>query len=175
MAYASLCLSMLICGTFAVSAFGKLRSRAAYARFAASVTSLAGLRGRPALGAAGCVCALEVGICATALMPDADRVGLGVAVLLLAAFTVTLVRTVRAGRQVSCNCFGASSTPVSVQHVVRNALLLTAAAVGLVLGSPYGHGHSLSALGVSLCAFVAVVGVTVVSAFDDLVDLLRVG
>ncbi|WP_051451818.1 MauE/DoxX family redox-associated membrane protein [Actinospica robiniae] len=171
MAYSSLCLSMLICGVFGVSAFGKLRGRAAFERFAASVTSLAGLHGRLARVTAVGVCALEVAICLTALAPGANRFGLAAAALLLAAFTVTLVRTVRAGRRVSCNCFGASETPVSAQHVVRNALLLTAAVAGLASGSPYGH--SLSAAGVSLCAFGAVVGVTVVSAFDDLMDLLR--
>lgn len=49
---------------------------------------------------------------------------------LLAAFTVVLVRVLRSGRVVSCNCFGAlSRRPVSGWSLARNGVLLALAAV----------------------------------------------
>lgn len=49
---------------------------------------------------------------------------------LLAAFTVVLVRVLRSGREVSCNCFGAlSRRPVSTWSLARNGVLLVLAAV----------------------------------------------
>lgn len=52
--------------------------------------------------------------------------GATAAFALLAAFTTLLVGIVRAGRVVSCACFGgANSEPVDIGHLARNALLMT--------------------------------------------------
>ena len=49
---------------------------------------------------------------------------------LLAAFTTVLVRVLRSGRAVSCNCFGGlSNRPISNRTLVRNAVLLGLALV----------------------------------------------
>lgn len=59
-------------------------------------------------------------------------VGAAIALLLLAAFTVVLVRIVRRGVPVRCACFGAVTTqtgPVGWGSVVRNVVLLTLAFV----------------------------------------------
>ncbi|MBX7068265.1 MAG: DoxX family membrane protein [Microthrixaceae bacterium] len=59
-------------------------------------------------------------------------VGAAVSLALLVGFTVILIRVVRSGAIVPCACFGASSTrPVSVVDLVRNGLLMVAAAVAL--------------------------------------------
>lgn len=55
---------------------------------------------------------------------------------LLAAFTVVLVTTVRAGRRVPCRCFGGTDeSPVSWGHVVRNVWLLGHAALATTVTS----------------------------------------
>ncbi|MEZ5228167.1 MAG: MauE/DoxX family redox-associated membrane protein [Acidimicrobiales bacterium] len=47
------------------------------------------------------------------------------AFVLLAAFTTVLIGVIRAGRVVSCACFGGgNSEPVDIGHVVRNAVLM---------------------------------------------------
>lgn len=49
---------------------------------------------------------------------------------LLVAFTTVLVRVLRSGRTVSCNCFGAlSSRPISPTTLLRNLALLALAVV----------------------------------------------
>ncbi len=60
----------------------------------------------------------------------APRTGSALAIVMLSAFTVLLVRVVRAGRTASCGCFGAaSSAPVTITTVVRNIGLLSLASV----------------------------------------------
>lgn len=55
---------------------------------------------------------------------------------LLAAFTVVLITTIRAGRLVPCRCFGGTDrSPVSWRHVVRNVWLLGHAAVATTVTS----------------------------------------
>lgn len=49
---------------------------------------------------------------------------------LLVAFTTVLVRVLRSGRTVSCNCFGAlSSRPISPTTLLRNLALLALALI----------------------------------------------
>lgn len=64
-------------------------------------------------------------LCLVATLVFAPRIGSPLAIVMLSAFTVLLVRVVRSGRTVSCGCFGAASTaPVTVTTVVRNIGLL---------------------------------------------------
>lgn len=60
-----------------------------------------------------------------------------VALAVLAGFTTFLVRGIRAGVTVGCNCFGsAGHAPISRVDVIRNALLAGTAAVALWATSP---------------------------------------
>ena len=112
------------------SAVAKLRSRPAVRR---QVEMLVSAR------AAGIVAALlpvtEL-VVAGSLVVFWDPVPGVVAVILLALFTVVLVRA--QARHVPCLCFGASSleTPVGAAAVVRNGVL--AALAVLAIGSPAG-------------------------------------
>lgn len=55
------------------------------------------------------------------------------ALVLLVAFTVLIVRLLRAGRRPPCACFGAwSAKPLGPGHVGRNAALIVVALVALV-------------------------------------------
>lgn len=66
------------------------------------------------------------------LLAAVPWVGAAVSLAMLVAFTVVLVRVLRSGAVVACACFGATSTqPVSRVDVVRNLLLIAAAAVAV--------------------------------------------
>ncbi|MGL4340193.1 MAG: MauE/DoxX family redox-associated membrane protein [Rhodoglobus sp.] len=57
--------------------------------------------------------------------------GFGAAVVLLGAFTFGQAVVVRRGRSVSCGCFGRSSSTVGPVSLVRNAILIAVALLGL--------------------------------------------
>ncbi|MGI9615874.1 MAG: MauE/DoxX family redox-associated membrane protein [Acidimicrobiales bacterium] len=77
---------------------------------------------------AGLVPALELG-CAVLLVAAPEWGGIA-SFALLAAFTAVLINVLRTGRVVACRCFGAlSEEPVSTRTLLRNAALLTLAAI----------------------------------------------
>ena len=47
-------------------------------------------------------------------------IGFAAAIVLTAAFSSAIARTVRSGNRASCRCFGRSSTPLGIRHLVRN-------------------------------------------------------
>ncbi|MFN8051158.1 MAG: hypothetical protein U0Q22_06985 [Acidimicrobiales bacterium] len=80
--------------------------------------------------AATVLAALELVV--AALLVSTGWPGAAGAVAVLGGFTVVLVRQIRSGSQAPCACFGAaSSQPVSWVDIVRNAVLMVAALVGL--------------------------------------------
>src|SRR6185503_1951209 len=93
--------------------------------------------GLPAALARPSVAALLVAVEAAAavLLVVAPAVGYALALALIAAFTAVLRRVVHSGQRVACWCFGASTTPVGVSHLVRNASLLAVAGLGLAAGA----------------------------------------
>lgn len=65
---------------------------------------------------------------------DPAPLPMGLATLLLLVFTGFLIGQIRAGSQVPCACFGASSSrPPGARDVVRNLALITALVVAAVL------------------------------------------
>jgi hypothetical protein len=64
------------------------------------------------------------------LLVVAPRAGAVITTALLGGFTVAVIRVVSRddGEPVRCACFGAGSEPIGAQTIVRNALLLAAAA-----------------------------------------------
>lgn len=59
--------------------------------------------------------------------------GAALALVLLAAFTVVIGRTLAAGRRPPCHCFGArSNAPLGLDAIVRNAALAALAVVVLL-------------------------------------------
>ncbi|MFG1999785.1 MauE/DoxX family redox-associated membrane protein [Spirillospora sp. NPDC048911] len=165
----------LICLIFVVSAFGKVRGRAAFTEFTRTTRILlaAALRrrevGRAAAGwAARAVAAAEIAAALLVLVPVTAPAGLGVAALLLAVFSVAMVAALRGGVSTSCRCFGASTAPIGWRHVVRNALLVCAAVAGLAAalaaGSPPPAGMALTAVAVAVVALLVI-------RLDDLYEL----
>ncbi|WP_131736347.1 MauE/DoxX family redox-associated membrane protein [Actinomadura roseirufa] len=150
-----------------VSAVSKARDLGG---FAASVPAL--LPFRVGAGAvrvlAVVVVVLEAVAAAAMAAPWTRPFGLGLAAVLLVAFTLTIGRVVAdRGPVVRCRCFGAASAPLGVRHLARNSLLLTAAAVGLVT-----PGATPPVAGAAVAAVAGAVGAILLVSFDDLVDLL---
>lgn len=104
---------------------------AAAAKLARPAVTAAGFRALGVPRPAALARAVPVAELGTAvLLVAVPRVGGVVAVVVLAAFTVVIVRAIRQGLVTPCSCFGAvSARPVSKLDLVRN-LMLAALAVG---------------------------------------------
>ncbi|MEV4176854.1 MauE/DoxX family redox-associated membrane protein [Nonomuraea sp. NPDC049709] len=154
----------LLATVFVVSAYSKLRSRAALQSFAATLRLLPGPARFPAAGATA---AMEVVTAVTLIVfPPA---GLAAGGLLLIAFSTWIAVSLRRGQREACQCFGASVTPLGPVHLVRNGLLLLVIALGSVaLMSP---GGPVTVAGLALAVPVGLVGAILLIVFDDIADL----
>lgn len=75
---------------------------------------------------------LELAIGAAVLVRIGLSLSVGLAFLVLLAFTVAIVANLVRGRRPRCACFGSwSSAPIGWRHVARNAVLLAACAVAV--------------------------------------------
>jgi hypothetical protein len=151
---------------FAVSAFSKLRSRPAFHSFALWLGALPGL---PALGGpvAAAIAAAEAAVVVLVALPWAWTAGLALAASVLAVFTVGTFLVVRAGVPAPCQCFGTPGAPLGWRHVVRAAVLCTAAAIGAAGAGP----APARAAGFALCLGVAALAAMFVFFLDDLAAL----
>ncbi|WP_418955694.1 MauE/DoxX family redox-associated membrane protein [Streptomyces tritici] len=170
MYYLGLAARLLLVLVFLAAVVGKTRRRPAFTGFAAS---LAALRLFPR-GLATPVAAATVGAEAlTAVLlavPATAAAGLGLAIAVLAAFVAGILAARRGGRLVPCHCFGATSAPLGLPHVIRNALLVAVAAVGLAaLTAAPGAVHPG---GLALAAGTAAIGALMVVRMDDLLALV---
>jgi hypothetical protein len=177
----------VLAGVFLVSLAGKLRGPAAYRGFVTATGELLGVGARRARSMAvlavvaeGAVLGLlVVGLGTELAAPGtgwAGRavvgwLGFGGAGGLLVGFSGALVRALRRGTGGACHCFGASTTPVGRHHVVRNAVLLLVAVVGLAAGP--GGGGSYQVAGVAVTGLAVAACVAVTARLDDLVALFR--
>jgi hypothetical protein len=135
----------------ASSAIAKLRSLLAVRR---QVATLVSERAAPLI--APLLPAVEL-IVAVALVVWWSPVPAIVAVVLLASFTVVLVRA--EARRVPCLCFGASSvdTPVGPAGIIRNGIL--AAFAVIAIGSPSGAPAAETIAWVAGFGVIAVIAV----------------
>ena len=155
------------------SAVGKVRSGSAFGAFAASVREFGVLpaawtRGRVA---AGVVVAVEALVPLLLLTGATAPAGLAVAALLLTGLAGAVALVVRRGARVACLCFGTSATPLARRHVVRNAALALAAAVGAVAAS--APAQPADPVGGAVAAAAGLVVAGLVVAMDDIVELFR--
>jgi len=135
-------LPLLLALVFLVSGWAKLRLPAqSIMESAASLGAPTVLRG--ALAARALPWAeLLLALGFVVLEGTALRLWAGAAALVLAGFTVLIVRTLRRGGEAECACFG-TTQPVTARAVIRNGLLLFAAVLVTVEGSPRAAGAAL--------------------------------
>ncbi|GAA2435006.1 MauE/DoxX family redox-associated membrane protein [Streptomyces mauvecolor] len=164
MAYVLLAVRVLVGIVFVASATGKVRSAAAFRSFEDSAHSM----GVPARLSRSVAVAVIAGECAAVVLLAVWPVpGFALTVLLLAAFTTGIVRTLRSGTKASCACFGASTAPIGRRHLVRNTALLALAALGMAAGLA-GTPTPTEAAGILVAAFGALVGALLVIFTDEL-------
>ncbi|WP_327585556.1 hypothetical protein OHA25_59630 [Nonomuraea sp. NBC_00507] len=155
---------VLLTTVFVVSAYSKLRSRAALRSFAATLRLLPGPTRFPAAMA---TVAMEVVAAATLIV--LPRTGLAASGLLLIAFSLWIAVSLRWGQREPCQCFGVSATPLGRVHLIRNVLLLVVVVLGWVtLTLP---GGPVTVAGLALAVPVGLVGAILLIVFDDIADL----
>ncbi|MEV1004496.1 MauE/DoxX family redox-associated membrane protein [Nonomuraea sp. NPDC050202] len=167
-AYVGFGCRVLLAVVFFAAAVSKVRGRRDRAAFQASLGAFGVKpRWRPAVAAAVITCEL-----ATAVLLVADvtaLAGSAAGAALLIVFTMAISSVLRRGTSVSCRCFGASTQPLGRRHLVRNAILLLIAALGVTGTTPAtALGWNPAALMVS--GFVAVILAALVISYDDLVS-----
>jgi hypothetical protein len=153
----------LIGWVFLASALSKLRH---FGEFRRSLPALAPVRPGLVRPLAAAVAAAEAAVPVLLLIRPVMSYGFALGGGLLGAFTAAIAAAMKHGRRAPCRCFGASSTPLRAGHLIRNAILLTAAAAGgLARGAPPPVAGVTVALAAGSLAAILVV------AFDDLVYL----
>ncbi|MEV6398955.1 MauE/DoxX family redox-associated membrane protein [Streptomyces sp. NPDC051907] len=162
---------VLLVGVFLVAVAGKLRGRAAFDEFAASIRAMRLLPRRLAAPAAAAVAATEAAVVVLLAWPAAVPAGFALAAALLIVFTAGIALALRRGRREPCRCFGASAAPLGPVHVVRNLFLALAAAAGLVLSLAEGAHWPPNAGAGALALTAGVIGVLLVVRLDDLTAL----
>ncbi|WP_327586835.1 hypothetical protein OHA25_07360 [Nonomuraea sp. NBC_00507] len=151
---------------FCASAIGKLRGAEAFLAFERSVRDLRLLPLATIRPTARAVVGAELTVPVLVTVPYTAQAGLATTLLLLTGFTVVVVLMLRRGTPASCACFGASGAPYGRRHVVRNLVLLTVAAAGIVTPE-----SALHPAGLAIAIVAAILASAVVVTLDELADL----
>lgn len=170
MEYLAVVCRSLLAVLFLASAVGKLRSRAAYARFTAATARLAP-GGPPARRVAAAVVAAELAVVPLVAFPGTVLLGFGLALALLTGFTLAILAALRRNDRAPCACFGGAHGRLGYGQVLRNLILLACAVLGAVaaaVADPPGDPA-----GVLLAVGGGAVAALLVAFADDIVDLFR--
>jgi hypothetical protein len=166
-AYGALTCGAILAFVFGPSALAKIRT---FDDFAASVRQLRILPALPVRPLAAGVVAAEALVPVLLLIPVTVPVGFCLAAVLLTAFGVATVISMRRGTSMPCPCFGATTTaPLGSRHLVRNALLLAACAVGLA--GTVADSSEMAPAGTIVSLAGAGLAALLVIRLDDLIDL----
>ncbi|HET6856331.1 MAG TPA: MauE/DoxX family redox-associated membrane protein [Streptomyces sp.] len=163
---------VLVGTVFLIALVSKVASRRAFAAFAGSVAELSPLPASASRSLAYAVAAGEFLVCLLLVMPAPLAAGLGFAwaAALLLAFAVAVGCAVARGSRSTCRCFGASTAPLGVRHVVRNLVLAVGAAGAAAVTQTTGSGHPA---GLVIAALAGLLLGGLLAALDSIVDLFR--
>jgi len=152
---------------FATSAIGKLRTPESFQGFAASVSTMTGLRRPSAVFIGMAVACSECAVVVLLALPSHSTAAAGFAlsIVLLVAFVCVIVRTIRNDIEVSCRCFGSMASRVGWGDTVRNSVLLIFAGAGLA--SSVGGWPRLGAPAWILIALASLAIAMLAARFDD--------
>ncbi|MEV4019588.1 MauE/DoxX family redox-associated membrane protein [Nonomuraea angiospora] len=172
MQYVDVASRLLLLTVFVLALASKVSSRRAWSEFVQSIKAMAVIDNARAPAAATATAVAEAGVIVLAALPLrwAGSASFVLAAGLLGCLTVAVIMVVRRGAAVPCRCFGASRTPLSMAHVVRNGILIAVALLGLA--ASLVNGSLDPAIGVIVGVFGAVLGL-LMARWDDLVSLLR--
>lgn len=97
--------------------------------------------------------------------------GFGLAIVLLALFSMALLLVLRRKLKVVCNCFGQSEQHISGYDVARNALLIVSCLGGLF--ALRSAGASLSAGELALLGLMAAAATILITNLADIAETVR--
>ncbi|MCO1653683.1 MauE/DoxX family redox-associated membrane protein [Pseudonocardia humida] len=170
-----LCCRVALGAVFAVSVAGKVRDRAAFTEFGASLVRMRLAGPRTAAAVAGATVLAEAAVVVAMCLPGPSWPGSALALALLAVLTGGIVRTVRRGLAEPCRCFGAARRPLGRVHVVRNAVLgavaLAGGVAGLLDAGPPAPGALPPVVGVLVGVVAGLTLAAVLVRFEELVEL----
>jgi hypothetical protein len=178
--YLALTCRCLLGVVFLAAVATKVRGAAAFGRFAHSLVPFAAVGYRWRRPVAAGVVVAEAAVPVLLAVPAWTLAGFGWAVLVLAAFTAAIVRSLRRGIRAPCHCFGPSARPLGSGHVTRNAALGLAGLVGAVAtlaGAAATPGAAPTGPGPGAVLAAAALGLALavpVLWLDDVVDLFSV-
>ncbi|WP_330238192.1 MauE/DoxX family redox-associated membrane protein [Streptomyces sp. NBC_00525] len=176
MAYAVLTVRWALAGVFLVSAAAKARAfRDTLTMVEPLLLRAARPVARPLTRPAALLLIAAEAATGLALLGGAPTAGPGLvaALVLTAGFTALAVLATVSRTEVKCACFGRPAARLGPRHVVRNALLLGLACLGL--WGPEAAAVSASAgPALVICATAAVVVTAVTAFYDDIVDLVKI-
>ncbi|MFG1779100.1 MauE/DoxX family redox-associated membrane protein [Micromonospora sp. NPDC049051] len=159
---------ILLALVFLAAVLGKLRTRAGFDEFVASVGQF-GVPARWVGPVARVAVATEAAVVVLLAVPATVPAGLLLAAGLLGVLTVAIAAALRRGVRPACRCFGAADAPIGPRHVARNLALAGVALLGLLGGAAAGAPPSPATM--LLVAGAAVPLAAVVVRLDDLVAL----
>jgi hypothetical protein len=156
---------------FGAASASKSYRRAAFEEF---VESLPGFGFPPAL-ARRPVGAVLVAAEATAAVLGLvlPSVGFPLALLLTGGFLLGIAHVLRQGEPVACRCFGGSSATIGPEHLVRNALLLAIAALGVLHTFGLVPPTPAQMEAQAVAAFVGLLLAGLIARWDDFMFIFR--
>lgn len=166
MVYLTLACRILLGAVFLSAVFSKIRSRSAFDSFVAGLRTLAVVPPRLARTAAVVVVATEAAVVPLLVTP---WIGALLAIGLLLAFIVAIIRAQRADIVATCPCFGSSTVPLGPRHVVRNLVLIVVASTALAAVVP-GRAD-VDSVGLLLAGTAGIVVASLIVRLDDIVAL----
>jgi uncharacterized membrane protein YphA (DoxX/SURF4 family) len=122
---------VLLAATLAVAGLGKLRGRAAFAAFAATLRDLGWRSQAWRRAASAALPAAELGSASLLAAPAAGIWGYAAALALLLTMTVMAATALKHGRRPRCRCFGRAEERIGISTLIRNGVLVSAGTAGL--------------------------------------------
>jgi hypothetical protein len=158
---------ILISIVFAVAVATKVAGPRAFSRFAASLDGFTWLPRRWRRPTAVAAIAVEASVVALVAATRTAPIGLGLAAVAAAVFTVSAATAQRRGGRVVCRCFGGGETPWGRAHAVRNGGLGFVAASGAVVGFTSAAGEPLAVAAVLTVSAFAALAALILIRLDD--------
>ncbi|GAA1989818.1 hypothetical protein GCM10009799_14500 [Nocardiopsis rhodophaea] len=174
MPYVAIGACCLIGVVFFVSSLSKVRGPRRFGDFVLSVRRVPVVPPRLAPVVAQSVLAVEFTVWILLVVPTplTAAIGCALAAVLLVVFVVGIASVLRQGTAVPCRCFGTTTVPLGLPHLIRNIILSTIATAGAVsvLATPI-PGEWAQHPGAFAAAIVGVLLGGLVVVLDDVLDL----
>jgi hypothetical protein len=123
----------------------------------------------PAVAAA--VVTSEIAAAILVVPSRTSLIGLSLAVGVLALFSGVVAFAVVTGRETRCECFGSQGSTLGIRHLVRNGVLVTLGAAGIVAEVQTRAPNASNAGAMLAIATGLVIGATA-TRWDDIVFVL---